>query len=106
MQCDPTIIYAQLLTHGEFGGNIKRSHIRFVHPYNTYSARGLPPGPIANPSAETMKDTVNPIESEDLFFVSKNDGFHIFCPTYDCHKKNVKKWQIDYFRKKRNQSKK
>ena len=105
MQCDPTIIYAQLLTHGQFGGDIKRSHIRFQHPYNTYKVKGLPPGPIANPSAATIADTVNPENSDALFFVSRNDGTHIFCPDYSCHSKAVKKWQIEFFRKKKKKRK-
>ena len=71
------------------------------HPYNTYLNKGLPPGPIASPGAAALKAALNPPECSDMFFVSRNDGTHIFCPTLACHEAAVQKWQVEFFRKKR-----
>lgn len=98
LQTDPTVIY------GIKGNkkNIRRADLRDEsNPYNTYVIKGLPPGPIASPGLEAIKAALWPEEKDDLFFVSKNDGTHIFCPTLACHEAAVQKWQIEFFRKKR-----
>ena len=41
------------------------------------------------------------MECNDLFFVSRNDHTHVFCPDLKCHEANVKKFQVEYFRKHR-----
>lgn len=101
LQTDPTVIYSVLLSQGAFDGNLRRIHLDTPHPYNTYSVKGLPPGPIANAGYEALAAALNPIECNDLFFVSRNDGSHVFCPDYACHQRNVQVWQIEYFRNKR-----
>ena len=102
LETDPTVIYAATLADPNFDGNIKRSHLRtFDHPYNTYKRRGLPPGPIASPGRAALEAVKSPSDCGDFFFVSMNNGEHVFCPTYDCHKAAVQKWQIEYFRNKR-----
>jgi UPF0755 protein len=97
LQTDPTIIYG--LT--DYAGNIRRRHILSPHPWNTYVHRNLPITPIAAAGAEAIRAALNPAQSDALFFVSRNDKTHVFCPTLSCHNRAVKKWQIDYFRKKR-----
>ena len=102
MQTDPTVIYAATLSDPSFDGNLKSYHLRKMdHPYNTYMREGLPPGPIANPGRAALDAVVSPGTCGDFFFVSMNNGRHVFCPTLDCHEKAVQKWQIDYFRRKR-----
>lgn len=101
LQTDPTVIYATILRTGSFNGNIRRSDLDTPHPYNTYSVTGLPPGPIASAGLAAFEAALNPLVCEDLFFVSKNDGTHIFCPNLKCHNAAVEKWQREYFRKKR-----
>lgn len=100
LQTDPTVLYAKYLATGSFSRNITRRDLEFEHPYNTYAVSGLPPGPIANPGAAAITAAVAPSTCEDLFFVSRNDTTHVFCPTLRCHEDNVRKWQIDYFRHK------
>ncbi len=102
METDPTVIYAAHLEDPNFDGNIKRYHLRQMqNPYNTYKNTGLPPGPIASPGRAAMDAVAHPISCGDFFFVSKNNGEHIFCPSLECHETAVQKWQIEYFRKKR-----
>jgi UPF0755 protein len=99
---DPTVIYATLLANDfKWDGKIHKSDLQRQHPYNTYVTFGLPPGPIANPGAAALAAALHPLDCEDMFFVSRNDGTHIFCPDVQCHERNVQKWQVEYFRKKR-----
>ncbi len=93
LQTDPTVIYAMMLLKGAYSKNITRKDLETEHPYNTYTMKGLPPGPIANPGAAAIRAALNPIDCNDLFFVSRNDGTHIFCPDLKCHEANVDKYQ-------------
>ena len=38
-----------------------------------------------------------------VYFVSKNDGTHAFATTLEEHNRNVYTWQVEYFRKQRQQ---
>jgi UPF0755 protein len=97
---DPTVMYATYLRTGRWSRNISRADLRTPHPYNTYLVQGLPPGPIANPGAAAIRAALQPDACADLFFVSRNDGTHVFCPDLACHERAVMKWQVDYFKRK------
>jgi UPF0755 protein len=99
---DPTVLYAMKLLRREFVKNITSKDLVTEHPYNTYTTLGLPPGPIANPGAASIQAALNPIDCTDLYFVSRNDGTHVFCPDLRCHNEAVERWQREYFRKQRN----
>jgi UPF0755 protein len=101
LETDPTVIYAMRLLRGVYDKNITRADLQTMHPYNTYKVAGLPPGPIANPGAAALQAALDPMACDDLFFVSRNDGTHLFCPTYECHEANVRKWQVEFFQQKR-----
>jgi UPF0755 protein len=92
LACDPTVIYA-VKQIKEYDGVINRSDLEIDSPYNTYLYPGLPPGPIANPGAEAILAALNPAESEYLYFVSKNDGSHVFSKTYAEHSRAVRRYQ-------------
>ena len=97
LQCDPTVIYA--LTHaGRYHGNLRREDLSFDSPYNTYRYAGLPPGPIASPGKASLEAAVHPADADYLYFVSRNDGSHVFAKTLDEHNRNVQKYQVEYFR--------
>ena len=100
MQADPTVIYA-LQKAGAYKGNLTRDHLQFDSPYNTYRYPGLPPGPIASPGRAALEASAKPASVEYLYFVSKNDGSHVFASTLAEHNRNVYTWQVEYFRKKR-----
>ncbi|NCN27360.1 endolytic transglycosylase MltG [bacterium] len=91
LQSDPTTIYPLL---PDFDGNIKKIHLESKNSYNTYRMNGLPIGPISNPSLSAIRAVVSPAETEYLFFVSKNDGTHIFSKDYETHSKYVRDYQI------------
>jgi UPF0755 protein len=100
LQCDPTVIYA-LEREGRYDGNLKRVDLEMDSPYNTYRYPGLPPGPIASPGLPSLKAAVAPAETEFLYFVSRNDGTHVFARTLEEHNANVHKFQVEYFRARR-----
>ena len=101
MQADPTVIYA-LQKAGQYNGNLTREHLRELDsPYNTYKYAGLPPGPIAAPGRASLQAAAKPADADYLYFVSKNDGTHVFASTLDEHNRNVYTWQVEYFRKRR-----
>jgi UPF0755 protein len=99
LQTDPTVMYATMLRTGRWSRNISRADLLAPHPYNTYTSAGLPPGPIANPGAAALRAALAPAECKDLYFVSRNDGTHVFCPDLRCHNAAVHEWQVEYFRR-------
>lgn len=92
LESDPTTIYG---IWSRYTGNIKKSDLLEVTPYNTYKIPALPQGPISNPSLEAIKAVLNPEQHEYLFFVSKNDGTHVFTKNYGDHSNAVKDYQIN-----------
>jgi UPF0755 protein len=101
MQCDPTVIYA-LRKAGKYkDNNLRREDLDFDSPYNTYRYSGLPPGPIAAPGRASLEAVANPAPVDYLYFVSRNDGSHVFATTLREHNRNVQQYQVRYFREKR-----
>lgn len=90
LQTDPTVIYGI----EDFDGNLRRVHLEDpTNPYNTYQIAGLPPGPIASPGREALRAVVEPADTPYLFFVSRNDGTHVFARTNAEHERNVDEYQ-------------
>jgi UPF0755 protein len=92
LQCDPTVIYA-LAREGRYTGNLRRQDLAFDSPYNTYRYRGLPPGPIASPGRASLEAAAAPASTAFLYFVSRNDGSHVFARTLAEHNRNVTRYQ-------------
>jgi UPF0755 protein len=92
LQSDPTTIYG-IWEH--YSGNLRRSDLQTQTPYNTYAIPALPAGPISNPNPESIKAVLYPAETEYLYFVSKNDGTHVFSKTYGEHAAHVRATQLD-----------
>jgi UPF0755 protein len=101
LQTDPTVLYAKMLRLGRFENNITREDLKAPHPYNTYTTKGLPPGPIASGGKAAIEAALMPIDCKELYFVSRNDGTHVFCPDYECHKKAVDIWQVQFHKNKK-----
>ena len=97
LSADPTTIFA-LKRAGTWNGNLRRPDLRINDPYNTYVHGGLPPGPICSPGASSLQAAAAPTETTHLYFVSRNDGTHVFADTLAEHNRNVNKWQKQYWR--------
>ena len=89
LQSDPTVIYGLK----DFNGNLTRKDLADANPYNTYRIVGLPPGPICNPSVSSIRAALYPADVPYLYFVSKNDGTHLFSDTVEAHNQAVKTYQ-------------
>lgn len=90
LESDPTVIYGI----PDFDGNLRRVHLEDgANPYNTYRIRGLPPSPIANPGAEALRAVLEPADTDYLYFVSRNDGTHVFSRSYREHRAAVDRFQ-------------
>ncbi|OGR04557.1 MAG: hypothetical protein A2511_11940 [Deltaproteobacteria bacterium RIFOXYD12_FULL_50_9] len=99
LQADPTVIYGL----DSFNGNLTKHDLVTTTTYNTYTIKGLPPGPICNPGREAIQAVLQVTADEQtlkmarltpyLYFVSKNDGTHYFSKTLAEHNKAVKQYQ-------------
>lgn len=84
LQSDPTV---------EYGLNIQQTpdrpltlkQVNTASPYNTYLNRGLPPTPIASVGLPSLQATLNPEQTDYLFFVARYDGSHVFSRTLAEH---------------------
>lgn len=90
LQSDPTTIYG---IWESYNGNLRKKHLLEKTPYNTYKISGLPAGPISNPGLESIKAVLEPESHQYLYFVSKNDGTHVFSETYRKHRQAVEDYQ-------------
>jgi len=86
LQADPTAVYG-IKSYRE---KIYKKDLRRKTSYNTYIIKGLPPGPIASPSIESIRAALWPAELPYLYFVSKNDGTHVFSKTLKEHERAIK----------------
>ncbi|MDR1025947.1 MAG: endolytic transglycosylase MltG [Lactobacillus sp.] len=93
LQTDPTVIYAITNGEAELGRALTRKDLKFDSPYNTYLYYGLPPGPICNPSRESIMKAVNPDFSDYLYFVADGTGGHAFSRSLNEHNRRVSEWR-------------
>ena len=88
LQADPTVNFAvnerRRLLYEDY---------RMAHPYNTYIHKGLPPGPITNPSGSSIEAALYPEDHNYLYMVASPEGTHVFTETFDEHKKESAKWR-------------
>jgi UPF0755 protein len=100
LQTDPTIIYGctvalpRSAACEKWDGRIHRIHLDDkANRYSTYAHEGLPPGPISNPGRAAMEAVMAPDGTPFLYFVSRNDGTHVFSRTVAEHEANVVRFQ-------------
>ena len=91
LQTDPTVIYGM---GDAYKGNIRRKHLKQRTAYNTYMINGLPPTPIAMPSAAAIEAAMHPLPGTSLYFVARGDGSHYFSDSFSEHQRAVRQYQI------------
>lgn len=60
--------------------------------YDTYAHTGLPPGPISNPSLDSIEAAANPIASNYMYFITAPDGTAYFATTLAQQNANIAKY--------------
>ncbi|HCU06497.1 MAG TPA: endolytic transglycosylase MltG [Holosporales bacterium] len=92
LQCDPTVIYG--MTQGEkLERQLTRIDLQTDTPYNTYTNKGLPPGPIACPGKKAILAVLSPAFTQNLYFVANGTGGHAFSKDLKGHNQNVAAWR-------------
>lgn len=76
---DATVYYAAKVAPG---GALTAADLDVPSPYNTYRRRGLPPGPIDNPSGGALAAVLHPAHTPYLYFFARPDGTYVFSRTY------------------------
>ena len=93
IQSDPTIIYG-ISQKGFLDRGLRRSEIEDKdNPFNTYQIDGLPPTPIAHPGRASIEAVLNPMATDDIYFVADGSGGHAFAATLAEHQRNVANWR-------------
>ena len=88
LQTDPTVLYA-LGSHKE---RVLYEDLEVQNPYNTYQNVGLPPGPIAGAGKSSIEATLNPSQTDYLYFLADKEGTNHFAKSYDEHLVNIEKY--------------
>lgn len=83
LESDATVLYVLRHESGE-KVSVTAEDLKYDTPYNTYLYEGLPPGPIANPSASAMLAALSPQTTNYYYFVA-NKGTTYFSETKAQH---------------------
>ncbi|CAM5205582.1 endolytic transglycosylase MltG [Oligella ureolytica] len=92
LQTDPTVIYGM---GDSYEGRIRKVDLQTDTPWNTYTRRGLPPTPIANPGLAALKAASHPAEHDYYYFVSRGDGSSAFAKNLQEHNRNVRRFILN-----------
>lgn len=102
LQADPTVTYGCRAARrnappscvGFDGRIITRAMLADIeNEYNTYRHEGLPPGPICNPGADSIRAVLAAEEHDYLYFVARGGGRHAFSATLEEHNAAVARYR-------------
>jgi UPF0755 protein len=91
LMTDPAVIYG-LELENRWRGTIYQSDLARDTAYNTYLHKGLPPGPIANPGARSLRAAMQPATTDFLYFVAAGanpQGHSLFSRSLEEQNRNV-----------------
>ncbi len=92
LQADPTVKYGVMVEKRINRKRLTWKDLRKSTPYNTYTLKGLPKGPICNPGIDSLQAILYPKDTRYLFFVSKGNRTHYFSRTLKEHNRAVDKY--------------
>ncbi len=84
LQVDATFKYIL----GKESRDLTVTDLKIDSPYNTYTNRGLPPGPICNPGRDSILAALEPQASTYLYYLHSQEGKVYFAKNFEEHKKN------------------
>ena len=88
LEIDAAVIYGLGYANGEnYAGPLTQADLNKDTPYNLRMHEGLPPTPICSPSLEALKATLEPTDSDDLYFYITQDEEY-FSKTYEEHQQS------------------
>lgn len=100
LQIDPTVAYGCLAepdgapSCAESTSPLTKRHLEDAqNRYSTYAYPGLPPGPIGNPSLESIRAALAPADVDHLYFVASGSGGHVFSKTLEEHNAAVARYR-------------
>lgn len=67
---------------------LTEADLKLDSPYNLYTNKGLPPGPICNPGYNALYAATHPDEHDYYYYVAMPDGTHLFAETNSEHNRN------------------
>ncbi|MDE2021566.1 MAG: endolytic transglycosylase MltG [Patescibacteria group bacterium] len=70
--------------------------LRVNSPYNTYTHKGLPPGPIDNPGLDSLEAAIHPTPTKYLYYLTDKEGVMHYATTYAAHEANRRKYLQPY----------
>lgn len=88
LESDATIVYAIAHDTG-VRKTLTPEDTTYDSAYNTYTHQGLPPGPIANPSASAIRAALYPSDTNYYYFYSPSSNLTLFAETWEEHRKNI-----------------
>ena len=89
LNADATILYA---TEYYSKGELTTDELINASPYNTYTQKGLPPTPIANPGLSSLDAALDPEDTNYHYYVlNKETHRHVFSRTYEEHQANLRR---------------
>ena len=91
LECDSTVVYALSCEAGKRVTDITLEDLQMDNPYNSYQKEGLPPGPICNPSYNSIACAFDPADTEEkyYYFVSDKYGTMYYATTLKDHEANI-----------------
>lgn len=93
LQIDATMQYTLGKNeNGSWWGSISLEEKQSDSPYNSYKNKGLPPTPICSPNIDFLEASLNPEETDCLFYLHDQNR-KIYCAkTYEEHLQNIDKY--------------
>jgi len=93
-QIDAAIQYA-LGEPGNWWKKVTTEDYKIDSPYNTYTNKGRPPGPICNPGLAALRAVVDSEETGYLYYLHDGNGQIHLAKTYKEHLENIKKYLLN-----------
>lgn len=89
LQVDATFAY---YVNGKNSYTLSKSDLKKDSPYNTYTNKGLPPGPITSPGISALKAAISPTKTDYLYFLADLKGNTYYAKDFAGHQKNREKY--------------
>lgn len=77
---------------GKTSSQLTSEDLKKDSPYNTYTRKGLPAGPISNPGLSAINNALYPDSVKYFFFLSDKSGKMYYATTYDGHLQNKNRY--------------